>query len=601
MGNNDLVVVELPHESRPYWERRYPGRYQFELDALQSSGISPRVDADALQSGRLVLEFEWPLDAKVTVRLRAVYPDTFPHMRPQVFLLGGLPSPLLRHINPLEGNLCLLGRDTRQWSSRWSLCKLLKAQLFDAIFGTGEEDPQGEPAEYWWNMLDDTASLCLIDSEWDCGGAEEGTLLLQYCKPERESSGTGRANFPVTRAYVKDVKNGTDRLIHSWDGALPSDLASATSSMRIRWVRLEEPLLPKPNYGEQLRNLRDANCWLGELKPRRYVSDIYVDGFAFVHPSELAFHENGLGWVICLLFGQKDAFSSEPGRARRSKGLKARVLPIFRAGAADIGCRVPALSALRQSKVLLVGTGAIGAPLAVEFARNGCAKLQFVDHDIVEPGNTVRWPLGTSAWGKTKLEALKNFLNVEYPSTAIYTHALCFGQVHPEGQQRIREDEALTELVSDSDIIIDCSASHGVTSLLAEKCREANRPFISLSATPTVEGGTVSLHFAQSGCPNCLEYALHNNEIAAPAGRETDVALMQPPGCAERTFIGAGFDLQELSLQGMRVATRLLSGRLADTSQVYTLNFVDEAGSPCPPRWTLDELPRHPECGCGRT
>ncbi|RWO18433.1 MAG: hypothetical protein EOS09_35065 [Mesorhizobium sp.] len=36
------------------------------------------------------------------------------------------------------------------------------------------------------------------------------------------------------------------------------------------------------------------------------------------------------------------------------------------------------------------------------------------NHDVVEPGNSIRWPLGTTAWGVHKTAAIKQHVEAEY-------------------------------------------------------------------------------------------------------------------------------------------------------------------------------------------
>ncbi|MCA6115261.1 ThiF family adenylyltransferase [Bradyrhizobium sp. WSM 1738] len=87
----------------------------------------------------------------------------------------------------------------------------------------------------------------------------------------------------------------------------------------------------------------------------------------------------------------------------------------MRAGPSDLTSRAPQASALFNKKVCVIGTGAIGAPVAIDLARNGIKELRLLDSDIMEPGNSVRWPLGASAWGRSKVEALDAFIKSEFP------------------------------------------------------------------------------------------------------------------------------------------------------------------------------------------
>lgn len=256
---------------------------------------------------------------------------------------------------------------------------------------------------------------------------------------------------------------------------------------------------------------------------------------------------------------------------------------------------------LRDKRILVVGLGAVGAPVAVELARNGCGVLHLLEHDTVEPGNTIRWPLGASAWGTYKLDALKKFLNQEYPATDIRPNPHCLGQPGDGSFQIPGDDDILNAILSEADLVVDGSVSHGVTTLLAERCRDANVPLISLFATPSLEGGAVVLYVENGGCPNCLEYSWEQDLITSPPGLDVeDDVLTQPPGCAERTFIGASYDLQELSLQAVRLVVQTLSEEKPLISMIQTLGLVDEHGKQCLPRWSVDPLPKHPECKCRR-
>ncbi|MER9223605.1 ThiF family adenylyltransferase [Mesorhizobium sp. M0644] len=592
--------MTTPAQPVPRWERRYPGRLKYELDALHAAGITPEIDEPALAAGRLSLTFDWPLDTATPVRLQAVFPDAYPHFRPQVFLLAGLDPPPARHRSPIEGNLCLLGRDTRQWTPGWSLCTLLEKQLADSVRGTGEEDQQGEPAEYWWNNLGrNSGSYCLIDSGWDVGDTSQGTLQLRYIQDQtvKVEAENGPIHIPAVRAYVEEVRAEDGQVLHQWAGPLPTDLADAKNQLEVPWVRSKDTMLPEPQLDAQLKRLRQDYSWLQRTRPRKYGSGLKFELRALVYPSELAFGETGLGWCFVMVFGHAHSF--EPKKNKAHKSLRITALPVFRAGPGDIGWRVPAVAFLKDKRILVVGVGAVGAPVAIELARNGCRTLDLVEHDILEPGNTIRWPLGAAAWGQRKTDALQAFLARQYPATEVRSHSHFIG-IAAQALSDPGDDDILDSLIRDADLVIDGSASHGVTTLLDDRCRSAAVPLISMSATPTLEGGTVVRHVRESGCPNCLLHAWHKHEIEPPPGQDAgDEALTQPAGCSERTFTGADYDLQELSLQAVRLAIDTLSGKADKDSVVQTLSFVDDERARCPPRWRVDPLPKHPDCRGG--
>ncbi len=535
------------------------------------------------------------------IPLHAIYPDGYPEARPHINLIDPALFPK-RHCSPLDGNLCLLGRDTRQWQSNWTVPKLLQEQLQAAMEGGGDEDPQGEPAEVWWNTNSLPDSYCLIDSDWSLLNAKgPGTLKIAYVAHIDKDS-----ERPVLCALVKSIFDADGNEIAAWNGPWPSTLQSgAVREMEITWVRSAEQLLPTPM-------MHDQTAGLGELLKGR-INATHGFGFdststrghlvATLYPAETQFRHDGESWLFVLACGKPAAFypgkkASPPGK--KGPEISAFVIKTLRAGKSDLSSRASATATLATKSVALVGTGAIGAPLAIELARGGIRELRLMDHDTVEPGNTVRWPLGSSAWGRLKGQALADFIAREYPATNVtYIHH-CLGTYSL--QSGTGDDSAFEQALAGADLVIDATASFGLTSLIQEHSRSRFLPFVSLYATPTVGGGVVALSMPRSGCLVCLEWAWKDepNVIAAPPGMFEDGELIQPPGCAERTFSGTFFDLQELSLQAMRVVAGFFAGGVPPSSSVvYTLAFEDQDGIRAP-AWRKNSLPPHSRCSCRR-
>lgn len=584
----------------PSWEKRFPGRLHYEIEALLSGGIRPDPSPGVIQSGLLGFQFDWPLDATTTLRLQAIYPHEFPEMRPQVQLLSGLDPVPDHHVSPLGGNLCLLGRDTRQWRPFWTLYDLLQLQLKPTLRGGGDEDPQGEPAEYWWRDLGPPGTYCLVDSAWDLGSVEAGYLTLHYTlKPPALLPTLGQVlNVPILRAAATEVLDCEKHVIHRLTGPVPKEIADEDKKTLIAWVRLPDTFLPQSREGgwkSQMEQLLQESDWLRHnQRPAISTSRHRISLFAVAYPMEITAEEKAIGWTVFQL-SNKPSASRRRGKSKPSQ-RKTSILPVYRAGDHDLGYRVPAVEQLHDRCVLIVGVGAVGAPLAVELARNGCHTLHLIEPDIIEPGNSVRWPLGASSWGLPKAQALKQRLETEYPATSVNAYPWQLGQCVPTADDG--QGSKLDELLSAADLVIDASTSHGVVSYLAQRCRDYDRPLISLFAMPNLHGGAVVRHTPIGGCPNCLLWAWHNREIKPPPGYREDDSLRQPPGCAEPTFIGASFDLQELSLQTMRLALDTLEQGSTANSLVQTLSLVDDDGCRIPPAWCVTDLPPHPDCQC---
>ena len=579
-------MVWVAAELQPEWARYWPGLLDWELDRLSERASEVVIDERQLRDGLLVVQFDWPFDGK-NLRLEATYPGAYPFLRPHVRLLTEPETWPDRHVGPLDGSVCLLGRDSAQWTPDWYLVKLLDEQLEGALYGTKREDPQGEPADFWWNSLAPLEdSYCLVDSSWDLAEVQGGKLDISYVLGDKIArSGERLRTF---RAVVSKVLSNNGTVIAEWNAPLPRNLRTSGSRIRVPWHRSGTTLLPRGDLSRHLRELRSKYFGgLGNL--HKIAPDYFFRPFAIAHPVEISQNKFGIGWIIGGEWGTKKQIERKPGVG---KPAPTRFIPVLRAGNSDIQFRVPAVKTLKAKTIAVFGVGAIGAPIAIELARNSCAALTLVDHDIVEPGNSIRWPLGAEAWGRKKCEALKDFIVEQFPGVTVKGVDHQIG-----GLTGVSDDVVIDAALKTANLVIDATASPGVTRLLWDRCQRRELPLLKASATPTLGGGTVVRYAAGGGCPICLEWAYEEEELHRPRGTEID-CLKQPPGCSERTFEGGDFDLRELSLQTVRLAVDTLTEEGVPKSLVQTLSLSGGDGSRILPVWEQHELKKHSKC-CG--
>ncbi|RWQ13075.1 MULTISPECIES: ThiF family adenylyltransferase [unclassified Mesorhizobium] len=587
VGYLDLKAGMLPH-----WEHTCAGRFDFELrDLAFFARDSLRIDQEQLKNGVLSVEFEWPLASGESRELRAVFPDSYPFVRPQVALRGKPETFPHKHCSPTDGNLCLLGRDTGLWSIKWTLAKLLEKQLTSALNGTGVEDPQGEPMEFWWNAIApefpgySEGSYMLIDSKWDLGGAVGGTIKAS-CSLLRIGE---KIQF---RGVVDEVRAHDQTVLASRTFPLPPHLRTKKTIRTFPWTRVDR-LAPPPADGWQEKKVKDQIA---------FKMHAFTDGSpAFsmsvtVQSTELSHKKSGDTWLFPLLYGPAKSFrTAKPGK--KATGPSVLIIPTYRAGATDIGDRVASVCIFKNKVIAIFGMGAIGAPVAIELARNGCSHLIVIDHDIVEPGNSIRWPLGATAWGMRKTTAVKQHVESEYTGVeveAIHHHVGMATAADGNGG----DHSVLPPIFAKADIVIDATASSGISRLLADHCKSAGKPMISLFGTQSLKGGVVAAYHPKSGCPTCREFAYANGLIKKAPGSGETSGLNQPAGCAELTFTGASFDLNELSLEAIRLTVDILS--CPDDfkeSLLHTLTLHDGIRR-VPPSWQVDGLRPMRECGC---
>jgi ubiquitin-protein ligase len=597
-------MPRVPEDLRPGWDKDFPGLLDWEIAELEKIGSNVEIDQDQLKRGFLVVTFDWPFTG-ASIPLKASFPPSYPHLRPHVQLLTERDTWPTRHVAPNDGTICLLGRDSMQWTSELTLAQLLVANLDSALNGTGSEDPQGEPAEVWWNSVAPIpGSYFLVDSSWDLGSATQGTLEVLVALGGHGDLLPGASNWPPPiHAVVNQVFSEAGSTIARWTRPIPPEIANSPHrEVRIRWRRVPDTILPAGDVRTQLLALQQE-LFGSAPSPVTISSEVAMQAYAIVHPIEIGHNVQGHGWIVsCILGAPRDLAQGKPKQQPKQKHQQTAkrnppvggLLPVMRAGELDVAYRVPAVNTLKSKRIAVFGVGAIGAPLAIDLARNGCSHLHLIDNDIVEPGNSIRWPLGAGAWGRHKVAALGAFIESQYPTTAITPHNHQLGSMSEPN-----DDTLLDGILSCVDLVVDGTASYGVNTLLWHKCQARSLPLIRLSATPTVKGGTVVRHALGGGCPVCLIEARDAGAIKSPPGANDSDDLRQPPGCAERTFLGADYDLVELSLQAMRLVIETLGADKPVMSVVMTLSLVDEMGNTIPPSWAVEPLSKCIDC-CGK-
>jgi adenylyltransferase/sulfurtransferase len=121
---------------------------------------------------------------------------------------------------------------------------------------------------------------------------------------------------------------------------------------------------------------------------------------------------------------------------------------------------------LAQSKVVIVGCGALGSCVAHLLTRMGVGHLTLIDQDIIADHNLGRQHLYTTEdIGLSKATTLKTKLQLINPQITITVHNVFL-------------DEKNTELLEESDLIIDCVDTHHFRRLINDYAKQHNKPWI---------------------------------------------------------------------------------------------------------------------------
>ena len=120
---------------------------------------------------------------------------------------------------------------------------------------------------------------------------------------------------------------------------------------------------------------------------------------------------------------------------------------------------------LKNSRVLIVGVGGLGSPVALYLAAAGVGTLGLVDFDEVDITNLQRQILhGTEEIGKPKLESAKRRISSVNPNVQIVKHSC-----------RLDSDNAL-EIMENYDVVVDGTDNFPTRYLVNDACVLLGKP-----------------------------------------------------------------------------------------------------------------------------
>ena len=128
----------------------------------------------------------------------------------------------------------------------------------------------------------------------------------------------------------------------------------------------------------------------------------------------------------------------------------------------------PGQNKLKQSKVLVIGAGGLGAPLLYYLAAAGVGTIGIVDHDSVSVSNLQRQIIHTTARvGVAKTSSARETMQGLNPHLRIVEHRL-----------RIDVENALN-IISDYDIVADGCDNFPTRFLVSDACYLAGKTLVS--------------------------------------------------------------------------------------------------------------------------
>src|SRR5262245_37175814 len=122
---------------------------------------------------------------------------------------------------------------------------------------------------------------------------------------------------------------------------------------------------------------------------------------------------------------------------------------------------------LKAARVLLVGAGGLGSPVALYLAAAGVGTLGLVDDDVVDATNLQRQVLhGTSDIGRSKLDSAITRLREINPHVVVEPHPV-----------RLTSANAL-DLIARYDLVVDGTDNFPTRYLVNDACVLTGRPYV---------------------------------------------------------------------------------------------------------------------------
>ncbi len=128
---------------------------------------------------------------------------------------------------------------------------------------------------------------------------------------------------------------------------------------------------------------------------------------------------------------------------------------------------LPGQEAICRGRVVIIGAGGLGSPVALYLAAAGVGTIGIVDPDTVSLSNLQRQIIhGTPDVGTPKTESARHSMLRVNPAVNVVTY------------NEFLTDDNAAEIFADYDLIIDCTDNHSSRLLINDTCVSLGKPFI---------------------------------------------------------------------------------------------------------------------------
>ncbi len=156
----------------------------------------------------------------------------------------------------------------------------------------------------------------------------------------------------------------------------------------------------------------------------------------------------------------------------------------------DVG--VEGQLSILQAKVLIIGAGGLGSPVALYLGAAGVGTIGIVDNDVVDLTNLQRQVIhSTPDINKPKVESAKETLQAINPDVTVQTY------------QTMVNSENISDLIAEYDFVIDGTDNFPAKFLINDACVMAGKSF-SHAGILRFYGQTMTVVPGKSACYRCV-------------------------------------------------------------------------------------------------
>lgn len=158
---------------------------------------------------------------------------------------------------------------------------------------------------------------------------------------------------------------------------------------------------------------------------------------------------------------------------------------------------------LKQAKVLMIGAGGLGCAAGQYLTVAGIGELTLVDFDTVELSNLQRQVLHQDTnIGQPKVESAKASLSQLNPHIKLNII------------NAVLDDDAIHDLVSRHDLVLDCTDNVSVREQLNQSCFTHKTPLVSAAAIRMEGMVTVFDYHAEHPCYHCFSALFGEQQLS---------------------------------------------------------------------------------------